>query len=680
MPTKRTHLLVLSGFVVAATVLYAGTSILRLNSVCIPQCGPDPSLYTWMFRWMAYAITHGHNPFVSPLIGTPEGTPLYWVTTVAAQAFAALPLTFLLGARASYNLSVLLGVGLAAWSVYLLCLEIVEEKWPAIAGGVLFLLSSYLVYEVVHMNLLFVAPVVLLARLTIRYGRGLVPIRRFALTAAALLVVQFFSSTEIFATMALFGAIGGALYLWTTGGFRRDLTRQLLVGVGAAYLICLMVVSPFLWRALQTRPAKTWVPITARSVDLLEVVVPGESTAVGFWADQFRRRIGIESGYPDSGAQGYLGIPVLVLLVVAWRRRGEYPTMLLPFIGTAMVFSLGPQIEVFRRIRFPGPYALFEHLPVIGLAFPKRFTLYAWIGIAVLLALWLRGRLQQDRQRTLLWLLIGAVVLLPGQGLMAPPERLQAGVTPPFFTAGSYRWFIQPDDSVLGIAPPAMPLRWQVATDFRFRLAEGYLGPYAPWGFLPFGSDRRGNDWTRPAVAAVIARRDVDWVVLPNRSTGRVRARLLEVADGPPIPVGGVSLYHVGGDRVQVTPGEPSLAAQAAYRRGMAAYADGRFTDAAGEFRRVLAIRPTHRFAHLQMGRIYLAYGDEELAEVHLRAAMVENPDFVAPMVALARLWSSERRSADADALYRRIFLVRPSSLTYLERVRAERVIATFIP
>lgn len=682
MPTRRgAELRVLGGFVAAAGVLFAGTSLFHLDRVCVPQCGPDPNLYVWMYRWMAYAVTHGHNPFVSPLIGTPEGTSLYWVTTVTTQALAALPLTLALGPRASYNLTVLLGVGLSAWSVSLLCLEIVKDRWPAIAGGAAFLLSSYLVYEVIHLNLLFVAPVALLARLVIRYVRGLIPVRRFVVVTAALLVVQFFASTEVFATMALFGGIAGALAMWTTGGFRREPARQVLIGVGAAYLVCLVVVSPFLWRAQQTRPAEPWVPLSSRSVDLLEIVVPSESTAIGRWAEQIRGRVGIESGYPNSGAQGYLGIPVLALLVAAWRRRADYPRMLLPFIGAAMVLSLGPRIELFRRIRIPGPYALLEQFPVIGLAFPKRFPLYAWMGISILLALWLRDRPRQERARTLLLLMIGAVVLLPGRGFLAPPEALPASLTPSFFTSGDYRWFIQPDDAVLGVAPPAQPLEWHVATDFGFRLAEGYLGPYAPWGFLPFGAERRGNDWTRPRVEGVIARREIDWVVLASRSTGRVRARLLEVADGPPIVVGGVSLYRVGDGPSQVRPpAVPSTDAQAAYRRGLTAYADGRFTDAAGEFRRVLALRPTHRYAHLQMARVYLAYGAEELAEVHLRAALIENPDFVAPLVVLARLWSSEGRTDEADALYRRIFLIRPSALVDVERLRAVRVIASVTP
>lgn len=663
-------------------MLYVGPfGMLHLDRVCVPICGQDPSLYVWMLRWMAYAATSMQNPFFTQLIGAPDGLPLYWVTTVSSQGAIALPLTMLLGARAAYNLMVLLSCTASASAVYLLCREATGRHWPAFCGGICFILSSYTTYEILHLNLLFTAPLILVAWVTLRYVRGSIARGPFIGGVAVLLLLQFFASLELLATSALFGVLAFGLQCALDSSFRRELARRVAIDIVTAYGIVVLAAAPFLWQAWQLRPEPV-IPLPIRSAAFLGTVVPPEKNLLGGFAGGLRDAVGIDPREPQAGAQVYLGIPGLLLLGSAWRNRSRYTMVLVLMVFIAVALSFGPSIQVYGRLRVPGPYALLSWLPLLEHAFPKRLALYAWIALSVLLSMWICDRSAgsfDERRRMTLWILIGVVVLLPSKAVLLPAEPI-AGVwqAPRFFTAGEFRWFIDPDDTVLVLGETAQGLDWQVAADMRFRLAEGYLGPYAPWGMAPLNPSLAYGRSGEPLRQAV-ARREVDWVALPTGVPSRVRSILVEMSGRPSISLDGVDLYEIGA-RLDPPAAIPSPLAQAAYRRGMAAIGSGNLTEAAGQFRKVLGLRPTNRFAHYQLARIYLAYGDQELAEVHLRAALVENPDFIAPLVELARIWTAERRVDAADELYRRIYLLRPAALDEAERLRAEQLLAGITP
>lgn len=676
-PPSRRALGIFAAAFIAPVLLFAGTAVLDLSERCIPSCRPnDPNLYVWMFRWMAYAISHRIDPFSSPLIGAPEGTPFYWITSVAAPAFVGLPLTFTLGAQAAYNVLVLLSVGFSVWAVYLFCFEVSSDHRAACAGAGLFLVSSYVTFELEHLNLLSVGPVALFAWLVLRFVRRRVGLLGLVLGGGAVLAFEFMTSTEVFATMTLFGGLVVLLHLamGLATGERRGFLARLLPGVAGAYLVCALLVAPFLRNILRSQPAEISIAASERSIDVLEVAIPGDYQVLGAWMRDLRPWAGIEAGDGQRGQQGYLGIPVLLLLIAVFRDRSRYPAILLPFIVGSVVLSFGPSMELFRDVRIPGPYSLLAGLPLLEHAYPKRFALYTWLGCSVALTLWVAGRPKADRTRVGLWLVIGALTLFPATSRLAPPPKVSAAALPRLFVEDDFRWFITPDDVVLALGGISDELRWHVAADLGFRLAEGYLGPYTPWGMAPLtsGSPPPGG---APAVAGLLARRQVDWVALPTGTPSRWRPLLLEVSGEPPISYGGIDLYRVSDDAGS---GPASLAPSAldAYRRGVAAQVSGRLTDAAAAFRAVLALEPTSAAAHLRMAQIYLDYRDLHLAEVHLRAALASEPASVGALVELAHLWDAAGRRDAAGALYRRAYLLRPSALTEPERLRAEALLA----
>lgn len=659
----------------AVLTIYVGAGVFALDEICVPTCGYDRSLFMWMFAWMERAVLSGTNPFFSTVIGTPTGTSLYWMTTVPAQTILAIPFTFLFGAQAAHNIAVIFGLAFSAWAVYLLCMEVVGRFWPSVAGGLLFLLSPYMAKEANHMNLLFVAPVVLIVRATLRYGAGTTSRRSYILVVAGWLFVEFFTSVEVFATTALFGAIAIAMHLlFLPRADRRSVAQSLLAGLAGAYALCAAAVSPVLLTMWSTRPDALAWDLSERSVELLEWVIPSSNTMLGALTTDLRAWLGIESVGPTAGVQGYIGLPVIIFLLAAWRWRERYPKMLLPFISVAMLFSLGPRIVLFRDLSVPGPYALLSWLPLLEHAWPVRFPLYAWIAISVLFSLWLARRPAVRSGQMFGVVAIGLLFLMPSVALFSPSGQFWPLYRPAFFSTDAHRWFLQEDDVVLVLTRVGTELEWQVESDFGFRLAEGYLGGYAPWGNPPlnFNSPPPAGE---AELIDLVERLDLDWVVLPTGYPNPWRSLLERYTGVPPVSLGEIDLYRVS-SVARDDPVGPSVAGQAAYQRGLDALRRGDDAAAYESFAAVLEDSPMDPLAHLQLALIGLSHdgkGSGDLVVAHLRAALLADPDLVPAMVELARIWSEEGLDAEAESLYRRALELEPSSLTSEDRAKFEQ-------
>src|SRR4029079_17569257 len=93
--------------------------------------------------------------------------------------------------------------------------------------------------------------------------------RAFVLLLVLTLLGQFSISTEVFATMTFFGGIALLLgLLFATGMVRRELWSTTLL-IGAAYLIVLVITSPYLIQVIRNRPVACVRPRGQISVHLL---------------------------------------------------------------------------------------------------------------------------------------------------------------------------------------------------------------------------------------------------------------------------------------------------------------------------------------------------------------------------------------------------------------------------
>jgi hypothetical protein len=203
----------------------------------------------------------------------------------------------------------------------------------------------------------------------------------------------------------------------------------------------------------------------------------------------------VSTRFPGNLAENgsYVGLPLLVMVVLFSRRTwrtstGKLLTILLIVVA---VLSLGSSLATAGASTVPLPWALLKYVPLIGAALPVRFSLYLFLLLGMVTAMWLASG-GDDRTRRRRWVLacLGLVLLFPN---LASPLWHGTIVTPPFFSEGRYRAFIAPGENVLVIPAGrggAESLRWQSETGTYFRLTAGYLSIQVPpqfscWPIMP---------------------------------------------------------------------------------------------------------------------------------------------------------------------------------------------------
>lgn len=365
---------------------------------------------------------------------------------------------------------------------------------------------------------------------------------RFVLLLTAILVGQFSISTEVFATMTVFGAIalvGG--YAFGSSATRAKLARTAPL-VLAAYLAAAIVVSPYLYYALIDIPPAPLRDLEKASADLLGFVVPGRPTALG---GEAYRHITSDFTAPTRGETGYLGLPLIAVLVLfaARGRRQRHTWGILAFIVCAAIASLGPALHVRGRSLMPLPWAAVEGVPLLNNAIPDRFTMYAWLGIAIVAAMWVAGPSRWSWRWGLIVLAVVAIAPAPSR---SPPREAEV---PAFFREGLYESYIRSGDHVLiipwGKDGFADDMLWQAATDMRFKLMGGHVGfvpPHYQQQVVLLLREGRPELIHPDALAGFLSFHDVAAVVIDAEEAGTWQG-LLSTLGVRPVSVGGVFLY-----------------------------------------------------------------------------------------------------------------------------------------
>lgn len=520
--------------------------------------GIDQAFFIWCLVWWPYAIAHHLNPFVSKLIFAPAGFNLAWSTSIPLLSLLALPLTAAVGPITTFNLLCVACPALTAWSAFMLCHSLTRRWVPSLLGGYIFGFSSYMLAQVFggHLSLLaaFLIPLavhLVLARLHERIGR-----RIFALELLALATAQFLISTEIFATMTVFGALALAA-AWTMG--TREL-RQRITDLAApivlAYLGTAILVSPYLYY-LQAgfQPTPIYSP-SQHSADLLNFLVPTRTIALGSVIGLFR---GISAAFTSDVSEqaAYVGLPLLAIAIwfaLERRRALEARLLGLMLIATA-VAAMGPRLHVAGNAYFKLPWSLFHRAPLLDQALPARFTVYLFLLLAVLAAMWLAA----PQRRTLTRASAAALVLVslfpnPAARVWAPPGSVAR--PPTFFTSGIYRRYLAPGEIVAtlpyawGEADDCM--LWQALSGMYFRLAGGYP-PLSPESFLRWPIVRSANQLAAipdPADQwkAFAANHEVTAVIRGDNPTPPGFPSIdpiLAALGAPAVAAGGIALYRV---------------------------------------------------------------------------------------------------------------------------------------
>jgi hypothetical protein len=462
---------------VAAFVIYllvwlltsARTLVEHLSRAQLDQKSQDPNFYVWSMRWWPYAIGHGLDPLFTHEIAAPAGHSLAWVTTAPPVALLISPLTLIAGPVVALNVLVAIALPLAAWAAFVLCRRLTGQFWPALVGGAVFGFSAY---EVNHgaagqLNLTFSLLLPVLAYLVILWRDGSISTRAFVILAGLAMAVQFYVFIETFADLTAILAVSLLVGFAIAGRDRRPEILRLARACGLAYVIAAVLVLPYLAFVLSAKAPK----LTANtSLDLASLVIPRQQRTFGIaWLHQLAR------GPVHTSAAGYVGVPLLVLVVVlavtCWSSRiVRFLTCMLAFI---VVAAFGPALYVDGKDVTGLPWAALWRLPILRNAYPSRLMVFAYLVLAVATALYLAGPARRvPWARWSLALLVIAFIALDVPTLSIAPRSS----VPAFISSGKYHRQLSPGEIVAVVSNVGNAgMLWQAQSDFYMRIVGGYI-------------------------------------------------------------------------------------------------------------------------------------------------------------------------------------------------------------
>lgn len=546
-------LVVLLGYA-AASVLLIGRHLLRApQDAVVGSFGADQGFFSWSFVHWVEVLRGAQTPFLTDRIDAPLGFNLAWATTIPGPALLMAPVTAAVGPLVSYNALALAAPALAAWTAYLLCRHLTADPLAAILGGWCFGFSSYLLGQTLnHLNLALVFALPAIVLLVVRLVDG--SIRRVPAIAglAALIAFQFLVFMEIAATAAIVGGITLAAAVAIGPADRRRRTLVALPSIALACALALVAVSPLLLAALlHPNPIDERIRPDLFPLDVQNLLVPTSITWIG--GEHFAER-SLDFAGNLTEQLAYLG-PLLIAVAVAGVVRGRAwrgTWVVLAGIATALLLAMGARLTSGGDPHGPAlPWAWIEQLPLIRLALPTRIVVYAWLGIAVLVALFAARRPGEAPALRATRALIATLALV----LLLPTPRAdvwRTSLAPPAGIADGSATSAIADDAVVLILPYSFQgdgMYWQALERMRWRQAGSYSAAAVPAQYARFPIMGALYGGALPPRAdyellRYLAYTGTSWVLIDRRRPGPWPL-LLDRVGGIRSDVGGVIRYRL---------------------------------------------------------------------------------------------------------------------------------------
>ncbi len=436
--------------------------------------GNDPISFMWWLYWWPYAVTHGLNRFMTGMVWAPEGFNLAWATGIPGMSFLAAPITFTLGPVAAYNILMILSPALAAFTSFILIRHITNRFLPSLMGGYLFGFSTYEIGQMAgHLNLTFIFLIPLCVYLVLLLFEDKITRTKFIVFLALALTFQFLFSTEIFASMTVFGILVLALSFIIMGWSRRFFLHRMAL-ILSAYFLAAILVSPYLYYLIAFGfPASPIHSLSSYSSDLLNIILPTPITLIG--QGTFIEITNRFSGnFSEDGA--YIGISLLLIISVytvrSWHTRSG--KLLIISLAAIVIASMGPVLHIVGTETLPLPWALMTNAPFINVALPARFMVYSFLIIALIAGLFL-SRIKMNRIAKYMLLVTSLIFLIPNT---PNGQFVDTASTPAFFSQDIYKQYLAREDTVVIIpyGDQGESMLWQAETNMYFRMAGGYVG------------------------------------------------------------------------------------------------------------------------------------------------------------------------------------------------------------
>lgn len=456
-------LLALTVYLAVYLVGYIGPLLPHLDVPLIAQTSPDPNFYVWSWQWWPYAISHGLDPLYSGQIGVPGGYDLAWTTPTAAVGVLLSPVTELFGPVVSFNLALVLAAPVSAWAAFVAARQLTGRFWAALVAGAVYGFSWYEVgqTQVGHPNLCVVMMLPLMVYLALLWRDGKLRPPTFVALLAVAMAVEFYIFNEAFFWMTVLWAALMLIGLAVARPAHRPEVVRLAELVALAWTVAMVLASPYLIYALRHAPAQfSRAQVPHALLDLRTLVIPWSRLVL-------------------------LTCP-LALAVFGWASR--LSRLLVLGLVLVLALAVGPKLVVGGQVRGAVPWAAFWRLPFAVSSEPVRFLIFAYLLLAMIVAVWLG---MPARNRLLLaarWIL-GLVVVA---GIVANAPYISRGyaiaaghaaaasrpsyVLPSFLTSGIYRDYLRPGETVVVVSDRGNAgMLFQAYTNFYMRLSGGFI-------------------------------------------------------------------------------------------------------------------------------------------------------------------------------------------------------------
>ena len=350
--------------------------------------GPDPEFYIWFINWWPFALSHGLNPFVTTYAWSTSGVNLAWFTSMPSISLLFAPLTYIMGAQATFNIIAILSPALAATACYSLVYYLTRKVAGSILAGYIFGFSSYELGQLLgHTQLYFIAAIPLAILLVILRIDKKIKRWPFIIALAILESFEFQASLEIFATAALLAVISLITFYLAAPKEAKTAIMSSSIDIGLSLIPFIIITSPYMYYLLASIRSlpQQMASGTVYSADILNFIIPTPLTRIGrtVFSNIASRYTG---NYAEEGA--YLGAPLLFIIyhftISRWNEK--YTISLFALFLMIAIFSLGDFLHVNGVItHIPMPWWIVSHfLPLMNSALPLRLSVYTSLISAVI--------------------------------------------------------------------------------------------------------------------------------------------------------------------------------------------------------------------------------------------------------------------------------------------------------
>jgi dolichyl-phosphate beta-glucosyltransferase len=389
----------------------------------------------------------------------------------------------------SFNLMLLLVPPVSAWAAFIAARRLTGRFWAALLAGAAYGLTPF---ELVHSwqgqpNLTVIALFPLMVYLVLRWWDGTLGRTWFVLLMAVAMAVEFYTFNEAFADMT--AAWAGALVIGfaVAGRAARPKVARLGLLIAIAYAGAVAASAPYLVYALRHYPTALTRQQPAFSLHLIRLVLPVSDKLFGLTSlIRYSNHLG------RTDIDDYVGLPLLLIpfALAVFARSNRIARLLAIAFVFVIALAAGPVLIIGNRQLVHLPWGSLWSLPIARSAEPSRLIIFAYLVLAIALALWLAAPTGSRLVKAARWglgLLAVAMLIadLPtsygavdpvSPGYQPPATMRPVNQPPAFITDGLYRQYLRPGETVVIVTYRGNAgLLFQADTGFYFRIAGGFI-------------------------------------------------------------------------------------------------------------------------------------------------------------------------------------------------------------